>query len=901
MATQLFLRNTASDLGGAGQKALSTSRGAASQTAITTTTASGTNIAVTSTAGGQALTWFSDALPGQTVTGTVDINIRGRESTTSVNVGAGIVIERVNSSGVVQSTILSDRTVPATITEYSTSDAAKSSTGLAITSTTFANGDRIKVTLKVRNVGTMAAGTATNTFDGPTSGAAGDTYVTFSQTIATNQNAGTIALSAQSSLTATAAQLYPIFIGAGTHTAGSGSTFSVPVPTGVQAGDLVIIPIFLDDNPSSLTALPTDFAHVTGSPQLAFPTGGSPNHSLAVVWKRATGADTGTYDFIISSSSTYRASSALLFRGEASTGSPFDVNIDWEYDATDTSTTTTPNVTITTTVPHGLLLFVGTDWSGGAWTINGGLTKVLDTGDEVLAAAIGDAVTTGSYGPYSGTSGNTNRRISFLASIAPPSTITVITGTATLTAQSTLSVTATNNVVGASVQSGQSTLTVSGTRGQIGVATLSAQSTLVASGTRGQFGSVALSSQSSLTAIGTIVKVGSATFSSDTSLIAIGTVGSSGTTASLSAQSTLAASAIVTEFPVSNLSGQSTLVASGTVTRLGTATLSSQSNMVASGAVIGVSVIALTGQSTLTISGTVTEVPVASLSSQSTMVVSGTIGRSAVANLSGQSSLTANGTVIQVPAIVLSGQSTLTASAVDTVPSGSIAINSQSTMVATAMLGAVPTTAFFSGQSTLTVSSNVIKLPSAGLSAQTNLSVVPTVTVKGNTALSVQSGTTVSALVTVITGIITPTVQSGMVVSGQKISVASASLSAQSTMAVNGKAVQFATALLTGASNLAVNEVVKQFVTVNFSAQSDLVADGFIPVFYFGSANFSVTATLAVDGNSAPPWVFPFIEFSSVTINTHSGGSVTVTAIEGSAGNAGTREGSDSVISIEGG
>lgn len=179
MATQLFLRNTASSLGGAGQKALALTRGAASTTAVTTSTASGTNIVVTQTAGGQQLTWYSDPLNAQSISGTIDVNIRGREAAIAANAGAGVLVERVNSAGVVQSTILSDRTVPASITEYTTTDAAKTSTGLAITATTFAINDRVKVTLKVRNVGTMGSGSVTNTYDGP-SAAAGDTYVTFS-------------------------------------------------------------------------------------------------------------------------------------------------------------------------------------------------------------------------------------------------------------------------------------------------------------------------------------------------------------------------------------------------------------------------------------------------------------------------------------------------------------------------------------------------------------------------------------------------------------------------------------------------------------------------------------------------------------------------------------------------
>ena len=55
------------------------------------------------------------------------------------------------------------------------------------TSTAMAVGERIKVTLKVRNVGTMAAGTVTNSYDGPAAAATGDTYVTFTENVVTDE------------------------------------------------------------------------------------------------------------------------------------------------------------------------------------------------------------------------------------------------------------------------------------------------------------------------------------------------------------------------------------------------------------------------------------------------------------------------------------------------------------------------------------------------------------------------------------------------------------------------------------------------------------------------------------------------------------------------------------------
>jgi hypothetical protein len=183
VATTLYPTSTASDLGGAGQKALSASRGLASTSAVTNTTASGTNIQVTDTAGGQVLTWFSVQVQAVTISGTVTVNVRGKESANTANAGAGILIERCDALGNVISAILNDVTVPSTITEYSTSDAAKNGT-YTPTSTALADGDRIKMTLKVRNAGTMGGSqTVTNTYSGPTAAAAGDTFVTFTETI----------------------------------------------------------------------------------------------------------------------------------------------------------------------------------------------------------------------------------------------------------------------------------------------------------------------------------------------------------------------------------------------------------------------------------------------------------------------------------------------------------------------------------------------------------------------------------------------------------------------------------------------------------------------------------------------------------------------------------------------
>lgn len=183
MATTLYLRDIASTLAGAGQKALSQRQGRAAVTTTTNTTASGTNITITATAGGQALSWFSEPLTAAvTISGTITPNIRCRESANNVNAGIALLIERTNNAGTVQSTVSARAVIGA---EAGTAEAARTAARTP-TSTAFSAGERIKVTLSVINTGTMGAGTFNTYHDGPAAGGSGDSYVTFTEDFRTD-------------------------------------------------------------------------------------------------------------------------------------------------------------------------------------------------------------------------------------------------------------------------------------------------------------------------------------------------------------------------------------------------------------------------------------------------------------------------------------------------------------------------------------------------------------------------------------------------------------------------------------------------------------------------------------------------------------------------------------------
>jgi len=187
MATTFYMRTLASPLGGAGQLLASQMRGRASTGLITTTVFGGTDIQVTQTAGGQALVWFTEPITqGVTLPGTassITPNIRGAESVATVNAAAAITIDRCNNSGTVISNILTTTAIGA---EWGTIESARS-LGYSGTATTLAVGDRIKFTLRVVNVGTMGVGTTNYSINGVTTASAGDTRVTFSADIITDE------------------------------------------------------------------------------------------------------------------------------------------------------------------------------------------------------------------------------------------------------------------------------------------------------------------------------------------------------------------------------------------------------------------------------------------------------------------------------------------------------------------------------------------------------------------------------------------------------------------------------------------------------------------------------------------------------------------------------------------
>ena len=185
MATNLFFRNIASDLGGSGQFSLGQRRGSAQATAITNTTNGGTNIPLVDTPGGTALTWFSGQISTSSVTvaGSIFVNLRGLEGAAANNAGLAILIEKTDSAGTVISTVVPRQLVGG---ELNTPTQTAQTLTVTPTSTTFSSGQRFKVTISVINVGVMGAGTMNFFYNGRADAIAGDSYFTLTENMVTD-------------------------------------------------------------------------------------------------------------------------------------------------------------------------------------------------------------------------------------------------------------------------------------------------------------------------------------------------------------------------------------------------------------------------------------------------------------------------------------------------------------------------------------------------------------------------------------------------------------------------------------------------------------------------------------------------------------------------------------------
>jgi PKD repeat protein len=154
----------------------------------------------------------------------------------------------------------------------------------------------------------------------------------------------------------------PSFRAAGTQTnSSSGTSISVPAPSGHQAGDLLILVVapfvtFVDSTPSGWTLMSDSLAWGGSSPDSGYRT---------FVYRKFAASSSEPNVTITLNSSNFANGQMFAIQGDIDTGTPIDVAV--SYGAVDTDTTI-PTPAVTTATNSALVVYIGQDQGGNTWT-----------------------------------------------------------------------------------------------------------------------------------------------------------------------------------------------------------------------------------------------------------------------------------------------------------------------------------------------------------------------------------------------------------------------------------------------------------------------------------------------------------------------------------------------------
>ncbi len=192
----------------------------------------------------------------------------------------------------------------------------------------------------------------------------------------------------------------------GTYAFPTSASFNIAVPSGVAANSLITAHIYKES--SEAVTPPAGFTEAVGSP---VNTSGASSHYHHLFWKRATGADSGSYTFSQASGSIYREVVAIRWEGVIQAGLPWDFVT---FASTgSTNATQTPDVSGILQMPYRMLVWVGMDRTSSTCAGPGGFTYTAGA-DSLTARDISV------YRVVAGGTGSTgNQWASFPGSTAP--------------------------------------------------------------------------------------------------------------------------------------------------------------------------------------------------------------------------------------------------------------------------------------------------------------------------------------------------------------------------------------------------------------------------------------------------------------------------------------------------
>lgn len=206
-------------------------------------------------------------------------------------------------------------------------------------------------------------------------------------------------------------------VGPTTYASPSNTTgIQVPCPPGVSPGDIIVV-AFEKELSATVTTVPAGFTEATGG------TATTTTHvqQLHAFVKRATAADTGTYDFGWTGTAPYAEGAAIRIPNALASGTAFEAT---QGAARNSAAAGTPAVNLTTLGADRLVVWIGSNWNGGTWTppvAPAGFVELFDAGF-CLTMAVLDWPTAGATGSVVGTCSaseySTARMLAILPAVA---------------------------------------------------------------------------------------------------------------------------------------------------------------------------------------------------------------------------------------------------------------------------------------------------------------------------------------------------------------------------------------------------------------------------------------------------------------------------------------------------
>ena len=198
----------------------------------------------------------------------------------------------------------------------------------------------------------------------------------------------------------------PVWVSGTTLTAANGTSAVVTLPSSISANDIVLISIYKEDTGAVTPA--AGFTEKGTAPTTTAPQG------QYTFWKRMSGGESGTVTFSWTNN-VFRAATANRITGCITTGDPIE---GFNTNFNNSSSGTSPAVSLGSTSVDTLLYWAGTDFTGGnTWTAPSTYTKRGDV--DVLGDATKDNTAGGATGSVTGTMGVSGISTAVLLNLLP--------------------------------------------------------------------------------------------------------------------------------------------------------------------------------------------------------------------------------------------------------------------------------------------------------------------------------------------------------------------------------------------------------------------------------------------------------------------------------------------------